>query len=184
MTTRPMREALTPPSCSARSVVEVDGHLGQGFRHSLNGRRVDAIEEAMPNAGQVDRPCRLQFGHTPRSQPGYVPPCVGGAGRLRHEATDWRSSTSRVIRLADKSVALARSAIRNSRLGASERIMIVVYSLAVRPAPLIKSLSRCRGMTLTIRITARHRASSVGESGSTVAMPSRLTCFTKQYLDV
>ena len=86
MTTRPMREALTPPSCSARSVVEVDGHLGQGFRHSLNGRRVDAIEEAMPNAGQVDRPCRLQFGHTPRSQPGYVPPCVGGTGRLRHEA--------------------------------------------------------------------------------------------------
>ena len=39
---------------------------------------------------------------------------------------DWRSSTRRVIRLADKSVALARSAIRNSRLGASERCMIVV----------------------------------------------------------
>ena len=60
--------------------------------------------------------------------------------------------------------------------------MIVVYSLAVRPAPLIRSLSRCRGMTLTIRITARQSASSLGESGSTVAMPCRLTCFTKQLL--
>ena len=93
---------------------------------------------------------------------------------------DWRSSTRRVIRLADRSVALARSAIRSSRLGASERCMIVVYSLAVRPAPLIRSLSRCRGMTLTIRITARQSASSVGESGSAVAMSSRIACFAKQ----
>jgi len=86
----------------------------------------------------------------------------------------WRSSTRRVIRLADKSVALARSAIRNSRLGASERCMIVVYSLAVRPAPRTRSLSRCRGSTLTIRISARQAASSLAESGSTVAMLARI----------
>ena len=48
--------------------------------------------------------------------------------------------------------------------------MIVVYSLAVRPAPLIRSLSRCRGMTLTIRITARHSSSSLADSGSSVAI--------------
>src|ERR1700728_723872 len=96
---------------------------------------------------------------------------------------DWRSSTRRVIRLADKSVAFAKSAMRNSRFGASERCMIVVYSLAVRPAPLIRSLSRYRGMTLTIRITARHSASSEGESGWTVGTTSRITCFAKHSLN-
>jgi hypothetical protein len=33
---------------------------------------------------------------------------------------------------------------------------------------------------LTIRITARQSASSVGESGSTVAMAARIPCFIKQ----
>ena len=93
---------------------------------------------------------------------------------------DWRSSTRRVIRLADKSVAVARSAIRSSRLGASDRCMIVVYSLAVRPAPLVRSLSNCCGMILMIRIRARQSTSSVGESGSRLAMPSRITCSVKQ----
>ena len=75
----------------------------------------------------------------------------------------------RVIRLADKPVALARSAMRNSRLGASERCMIVVYSLALMPAPFIRSLSNWRGIALTIRITARHRTSSFDDKGLTLA---------------
>jgi hypothetical protein len=81
----------------------------------------------------------------------------------------WRSSTSRVIRLADSPVTLARLLILSSRLGASERCMIVVYSLALSPVPWIRSESRCRGRALTMRIRDRHRASSAGVSGSTLA---------------
>jgi hypothetical protein len=44
--------------------------------------------------------------------------------------------------------------------------MIDAYSLAVNPAPLIRSVSIWRGTTLTIRISARQSVSSVGESGS------------------
>jgi hypothetical protein len=80
-------EALPPQSRFSVRVLEVDGHPGQGLRDSLNGCCIDAVEEATPNASQVNRPCRLQFGHAPRSEPGNVAPCVGGACRLRHKAT-------------------------------------------------------------------------------------------------
>jgi hypothetical protein len=43
----------------------------------------------------------------------------------------------------------------------------------VRPAPLTRSLSRCRGRTFTIRISTRQTASSFAERGSSVAMRSR-----------
>lgn len=83
----PTMGALSPRSRFARRVLEVDSNLGQGLRHSLNGYWIDAVEEAMPDAGKVNRPRGLQFGHSPRSEPRNVAPCVGGACRLRHEAT-------------------------------------------------------------------------------------------------
>lgn len=92
----------------------------------------------------------------------------------------WRLSTKRVVRLADRPVAFARSAILNWRFGDSERCMIVVYSLAVRPTPRIRSPSRSRGSTLRIRISARQSASSFTESGSTAGISKILTCFAKQ----
>src|SRR5258708_3859382 len=52
--------------------------------------------------------------------------------------------------------------------------MGVLYALAVRPPPLTRSLSRWRGRTLTIRINARHTASSLADSGSSVAMRPRI----------
>ena len=85
---------------------------------------------------------------------------------------NWRSSTRRVIRLGESPVALAKSFIRSSRLGASERCMIVVYSLAVRPLPWTRSESRYRGRALTMTMSERHRHSSAGENGSIVAMGS------------
>ena len=80
-------EALTPHSRFARSFLELGGHLRQGFRDSLNGRRIYTVEEATPNAREVNGPCGPQFGHAPRSESRNVSPCVGGACRLRHEAT-------------------------------------------------------------------------------------------------
>ena len=82
---------------------------------------------------------------------------------------DWRWSTRRVVRLAESPAALAKSLILSSRLGASERCMIKVYSLALRPVPWIRSESICRGRSLRMRAMERHRASSVGESGSALA---------------
>jgi hypothetical protein len=78
--------AVRSPSRFARRVPGRDGHLGQSFRDRLDSGWIDAVEEASPNAGQVDRPRGLQFGHTPRSELGHVHPCVGGTGRLRHQA--------------------------------------------------------------------------------------------------
>ena len=80
-------EALTSNSWFGRRVFEVDGHLGQGFRDSLNGCCIDRVEETTPNASKVNRPCGLKFGHAPRSEPRNVAPCVGGTCRLCHEAT-------------------------------------------------------------------------------------------------
>ena len=91
--------------------------------------------------------------------------------RLVTKPRDWRSPTSRVVLLADSPVASARSAIRSSRLDASERCMSIVYSLAVRPTDRTRSLSRWRGKVLTIRMSARHIISSEELSGSTLAMP-------------
>src|SRR5580658_9138489 len=80
-------EALTPHSWFGRRLLEVDGHLGPRFRDCLNGGSIDAVENATPNAREVNRPRRLQFGHAPRSEPRNVASCVGRACRLRHEAT-------------------------------------------------------------------------------------------------
>ena len=79
-------EALTPHAWFVRRVLEVGGHVGQGFRDSLERRCIDAVEEATPNASEVNRPCGLQFGHAPRSKPRNVAPRVRGACRFRHEA--------------------------------------------------------------------------------------------------
>jgi Isochorismatase family len=78
--------SLTPHSRCGRRVLEVDSHLGQRARDSVNGRRIDRIEEAMPNAREVNAPCGLQLDHPPRSESRDVAPRVGGACRLRHEA--------------------------------------------------------------------------------------------------
>ncbi len=80
-------EVLTPCSWFGRRLLELGGHLGQRFRDSLNDRCIDAVEKATPDAREVNRPCGLQFGHAPRSEPRNVAPCVGRACRLRHEAT-------------------------------------------------------------------------------------------------
>ncbi len=53
---------LSPRSRFGRRVLEVGGNLGQGVRNALNGRFIDAIAEATPNAREVNRPCGLQFG--------------------------------------------------------------------------------------------------------------------------
>ena len=73
------------------------------------------------------------------------------------------------MRLADSAVAFARSAIRNSRPGASDKHINVLYSFAVIPTVRTRSLSSRRGKDKTIRISARQKISSVAFSGSTLA---------------
>ncbi len=90
--------------------------------------------------------------------------------RLVTKPRDCRSCTRRVVLLADSPVASARSAIRSSRFGASDRCMSIVYSLAVRPVDRTRSLSRWRGKVLTIRMSARHSASSDSLSGSALVI--------------
>jgi hypothetical protein len=82
---------------------------------------------------------------------------------------DCRSSTRRVIRLADIAVAFARSAIRNSRPGASDKHINVLYSFAAIPTVRTRSLSSRRGKDKTIRMSARQNISSVAFKGSTLA---------------
>jgi hypothetical protein len=60
--------------------------------------------------------------------------------------------------------------MRSSRLGASERFMIVVYSLAVSPDARTRSLSRWRGRIFTIRMRDLQITSSDGLNGSTLAI--------------
>jgi hypothetical protein len=85
--TIPEREALARRVRFARCLLDGDRDLGQGIRDSFDGGGIDAVEEAAPNTRKVNRPCGLQFGHTPRSQPRNVAPGVGGACRLCHQAT-------------------------------------------------------------------------------------------------
>jgi hypothetical protein len=78
---------LTPPSRFGRRIFEMGGDLCQRPRDPVKGPRIDAIEEPTPDAGEVNRPRGLEFGHTPRSEPRNVPPGVGGTCGLGHEAT-------------------------------------------------------------------------------------------------
>jgi len=83
---------------------------------------------------------------------------------VRMPEMDGLEATRRL--LADNPATLARSAIRSSRFGASDKFIRVVYSFAV--SPVVRSMSRSnrRGSTMTMRISARHSISSAAVSGS------------------
>jgi hypothetical protein len=92
MTSQPVRDpqgfdpVLTPLSRLGRRIFEVGGDFCQGPRDFLNGPGIDAVEEPTPDAGEVNRPRGLEFGHTPRGEPRNVAPGVGGTCGLSHEA--------------------------------------------------------------------------------------------------
>src|SRR5450432_3520849 len=90
--------------------------------------------------------------------------------RFVTNSRDCRSSTRRVIRLAESAVAFARSVIRNSRPGASDKHINVLYSFDVIPTVRTRSLSSRRGNDKTIRMSARQKISSVAFRGSTLAI--------------
>ena len=68
-------------------------------------------------------PARVSFATFPRPS--------AGLGRLVTSPRGCRSATRRLMRLVDRAVELARSAMRVPRLGASERHVKVAYSLIV-----------------------------------------------------
>jgi hypothetical protein len=143
----------------------------------LSRHRCDRTPDGERSRGVLDtptstcEPSAVSFATLPRPS--------AELGRLATKPRDWRSATRRVIRLGDNAVAFARSAIRNSRLGASDRLISVMYSFEVSPVDRRMSVSKRRGREMMMRISARQSSSSAGVRGPTFAMARALTCFRK-----
>jgi hypothetical protein len=116
-----------PPLDGLAAGLELGGDLGKGLRRVGNGAGVDVVDASPAGVSLATLAC-------PSSE----------LVRLVTRPRIWRSSTSRVMRLADSPEALARSVIRSSRPGASDRHISVVYSFAVMPTVRTRSASRRR----------------------------------------
>ena len=108
------------------AVFESIGHIGQSRRNQVDRGRVHVIKEQRAHARQVHGQAARNFAMPRGVSLATLPRASVELATFVTRERDCRSSTRRVIRLAESPVALARSLIRSSRLGASDKCMSVV----------------------------------------------------------